>query len=243
MPAETCCTARAVDRPEWRRAIRDTLPMLLGFVPIALVLGAQAAQKGLSAPELMLMTGFNFAGGSEFVAIDLWSAPPPALLIVAMTLLVNSRHVLMGAALAPFLAHLPLPRALAALFLMCDEAWALGIARSRARRDAGRTPAFAPSYYFVSALMMWSTWVAFTGLGAAIGPWVGDIRPWGFDMAFAAIFLVLMRGMWSGIRAARPWLVSLVAAGATYLLAPGGWYVLVGAVAGVASAWVWGGRE
>lgn len=242
MPAETCLSASA-DRPEWRRAVRDSLPMLLGFVPIALVLGAQAAQKGLAPPELMLMTGLNFAGGSEFVAIDLWAAPPPVLLIVAMTLLVNSRHVLMGAAFAPFLAHLPLPRALAALFLMCDEAWALGLNRSRARREAGQAPAFAPSYYFTAALLLWSNWLCFTGLGALIAPWVGDLRPWGFDMAFAAIFLVLMRGMWSGFAAARPWLVSLIAAGTTYLLLPGGWYVLVGAVSGVASAWVLGGRK
>lgn len=243
MPAETCFSTCDAERPEWKRAVRDTLPMLLGFVPIALVLGAQAAQKGLSAPELMLMTGLNFAGGSEFVAIDLWTSPIPVVLIVAMTLLVNSRHVLMGAALAPFLAHLPTRRALIALALMCDEAWALGINHARARREAGRTPAFSPSYYFTAAVMMWSTWVSCTGLGAAIAPWVGDIRPWGFDMAFAAIFLVLMRGMWSGFAAARPWLVSLVSAGGTYLLLPGGWYVLVGALAGVASAWVWGGRK
>ncbi len=226
---------------EWRRAARDTLPMLLGFVPIALVLGAQAAQKGLAAGELVLMTGLNFAGGSEFVAVDLWASPPPVLLIVAMTLLVNSRHVLMGAALAPFLAHLPLRRALPALYLMCDEAWALGIADARRRRAAGL--GFSLSYYLSAAAMMWSTWVAFTGLGALFGPAVGDLRPWGFDMAFAAIFLVLLRGMWTGVRAAQPWLVSLVAAGSTYLMVPGGWYVLVGAVSGVAAAWALGGRS
>lgn len=242
MPAVEA-VASPTPQPEWRRAVRETLPMLLGFVPIALVLGAQAAQKGITAAELMLMTGLNFAGGSEFVAIDLWTSPPSAPLIVAMTLLVNSRHVLMGAALAPFLAHLPLRRALPALYLMCDEAWALGITRSRARREAGCEPAFSPSYYFTAALLLWSNWVGFTGLGAAIAPWVGDIRPWGFDMAFAAIFLVLMRGMWRGFRAARPWLVSLVCAGGAYLLVPGGWYVLVGAVSGVASAWVLGGRK
>lgn len=233
--------ASPAPQPEWRRAARDTLPMLLGFVPIALVLGAQAAQKGMTVAELMLMTGLNFAGGSEFVAIDLWSSPPPLLLIVAMTLLVNSRHVLMGAALAPFLAHVPLRRALPALYLMCDEAWALGINAARERRAAGQ--GFPLSYYLSAGAMMWGTWVAFAGLGAFVGPAIGDLRLYGFDMAFAAIFLVLMRGMWSGFHAARPWLVSLIAAGSTYLLVPGGWYVLVGAVSGVAAAWALGARE
>ena len=52
---------------------------------------------------------------------------------VAITLLINSRHLLMGAALAPHLKHLPKRRALPALFLMCDESWAMG--PSDARQD------------------------------------------------------------------------------------------------------------
>ena len=39
---------------------------------------------------------------------------------VAITFLINSRHLLMGAALAPHLKHLPKRRALPALFLICD---------------------------------------------------------------------------------------------------------------------------
>ena len=73
---------------------------MLGFVPFALVLGAQAVQKGLAPLEVPLMTGMNFGGGSEFTAIRLWTSPPHVLLIVAMSFLVNCRHILMGAALA-----------------------------------------------------------------------------------------------------------------------------------------------
>ncbi|WP_343239057.1 AzlC family ABC transporter permease [Stenotrophomonas sp. GD03993] len=78
---------------------------MIGFIPFALVLGAQAAQKGLSALEVPLMTGLNFAGGSEFAAVELWTSPPHIALIVAITALVNSRHLLMGASLAPLLIH------------------------------------------------------------------------------------------------------------------------------------------
>ncbi|WP_431309865.1 AzlC family ABC transporter permease, partial [Staphylococcus aureus] len=48
---------------------------MLGFVPFALVLGAQAVQKGLAPLEVPLMTGMNFGGGSEFTAIRLWTSP------------------------------------------------------------------------------------------------------------------------------------------------------------------------
>lgn len=218
------------------RGLRASLPVMLGFIPFALVLGAQATQKGLSPLAVPLMTGLNFAGGSEFAAIRLWTSPPHVLLIVAMTLLVNCRHILMGAALAPFLQHLPKRRALPALFLMCDESWAMALADARQRAAARLS---VPYYLGVSA-GLYLSWVVGTGLGAVLGPVIGDVERYGFDMAFTAVFLVLLRGMWRGARAARPWLVSLVVAALTSLLLPGAWYVAAGACSGLLAALYWG---
>ncbi|MHA6159824.1 AzlC family ABC transporter permease [Pseudomonas sichuanensis] len=218
---------------ELRRGAVAALPMLLGFIPFALVLGAQASQHQLNAGEVALMTGLNFGGGSEFAAIELWTSPPAVLVIVAMTLLVNSRHLLMGATLAPYLRHLPLKQALGALFFMCDESWAMGLA------DARRRNGFSLRYYMGVSLCLWATWVTFTTLGALVGPMLGDLRSYGFDMALAAVFLVLLKGMWKGVHAALPWLFSLLTAALFHLLIPGGWYVLAGTVAGLVSAYLW----
>ena len=79
----------------------------------------------------------------------------------------------------------------------------------------------------------------FTALGAVVGPVLGDVSRYGFEMAFPAVFLVLLAGMWRGVRAARPWLVSLIVAGATHLLLPGAWYVPAGALAGVLASYIW----
>ena len=81
--------------------------------------------------------------------------------------------------------------------------------------------------------------MVFTALGALLGPVLGDITRYGFDMAFPAVFLVLLRGMWKSVRAAMPWAVSLAVAIAVYLLVPGAWYVPAGAVAGVLAACAW----
>ena len=64
------------NQDEFLRGIKTTLPMLLGFVPLALVLGTQAAQKGFSIVEVSLLTGLNFAGGSEFAILEVWTNPP-----------------------------------------------------------------------------------------------------------------------------------------------------------------------
>ena len=57
-------------------------------------------------------------------------------------------------------------------------------------------------------------------------------------MAFPAVFLVLLRGMWKGMGPAIPWLVSLVTAAVTSLVVPGAWYVPAGAGAGILAAWI-----
>jgi 4-azaleucine resistance transporter AzlC len=215
---------------EFRRGIAESLPVLIGFLPIALVLGAQAAAKGFVAWQVPLMCGANFAGGSEFVAVGLWAVPPDLLLIAAMTLLVNSRHLLMGAALAPLVRHLPGRKIFPALFVMCDESWAMGMA------DAKKRGAFSLPYYLGTSSGMWVTWVLFTYAGAKLGPRIGDLAAFGFDMAFTAVFLVLLRGAWTSFRAVRPWFVSLAVAAPTYLILPGAWYVATGAIAGLVAA-------
>ncbi|MDO5059257.1 MAG: AzlC family ABC transporter permease [Neisseria sp.] len=225
------------NRSEFVRGLKESAPLMIGMLPFALILGAQGAQKGMSVLEVPLMTGLNFAGGSEFAAVGLWGNPLPILTIIAVTFMINSRHILMGAALAPHLKHLPLRKVLPALFFMADECWAMGLA------DTKKHGVFSWPYYMGIALFLYVVWVVFTCLGAAVGPHLGDVEALGFGMAFPAVFLVILRGLWKGFKAARPWLVSLLAACTVYLTVDGAWYVLAGAGAGLLSAWIWGAEK
>ena len=228
---------------EIKRGLKDALPILLGIIPFALVLGAQAAQKGFSIVEVPLFTGLNFAGGSEFAILEVWTDPPQILMLMFITFLVNSRHLLMGASLAPYLKHLPNKTVYSALFFMVDESWAASFADAEKKKHLGLNHAFSLPYYAGLCFALYLMWVSFTTLGAIIGPLLGDISRLGFDMAFAAVFLVLLRGMWKGITAARPWLVSLIVAALAYLYLPAGWYVPLGALSGIASAFFLLGDE
>ena len=233
------------DFTEFKRGVKISIPMLLGIIPFALVLGAQATQKGFSFIEVPLFTGLNFAGGSEFAILELWTNPPNILMLMFITFLVNSRHLLMGASLVPYLRHLPNKQVFPALFFMCDESWAVALADAQKRQaQTGINHAFNLSFYAGLCFALYLMWVGFTALGGAIGPILGDASRFGFDMAFPAVFLVLLRGMWKGLHAARPCLVSLITAALAYLYLPQGWHVPIGAVAGIASAyWLLGDKE
>ncbi|MCF7521301.1 AzlC family ABC transporter permease [Neisseria sp. ZJ106] len=229
-------------RAEFLRGIKESSPMLIGLLPWALILGVQGGQKGMSWLEMLLMTGMNFAGGSEFATVNLWVHPLPVLLIATVTLMINSRHILMGAAFAPYLKHLPLKKAMAVLFFMCDESWAMGLAEAQKRKAAGLGSLNLPFYAGV-CFILYITWIGFAAFGAALGPLFGDVAAWGFGMAFPAVFLVLLKGMWKGFAAARPWLVSLLVAAATYLSVDGAWYVPAGTLAGLLTAYGFGERR
>lgn len=226
------------------QGVKDGIPLLLAIAPYALVLGAQASKAGLATPELGLMTALNFAGGSEFAAIQLWQEPLPVLTIILLTFLINSRHIIMGAALTPYLKHLPRRKVLPALFLMADEGWA--VAYSKTLKNAAIMPAdksLSMPYFLGACFPFYPVWVGFSVLGCLVGPILGNVEEYGFAMAFPATFIVLLRGMWKGYRAARPWLVSLAVVAAVYLVIPGHAYVLAGTFSGLLAAWFWGDKN
>lgn len=222
------------------RGIKASLPMTIGFVPIALILGATGAQTGMSAVGVGLMTAINFAGGSEFAALALWSATPPILAIILTTWLINSRHIMLSAALTPYVTQLSLPKALAVFFIMCDETWALSMQDIDKRRKAGvpDAAAFSFPFYMGVGLSLWFNWWGCAFIGAAVGSGVGDLTDWGIGMAFPVIFISILASMWPGTKKCLPWAVSAAAAGLSSLVWSSGVSVAVGSLAGLLAAWL-----
>ncbi len=56
---------------EFRQGTVAVIPAVVAVIPFGLLLGALAAQKGLSPLEVGLMSGLVFAGSAQLVAIDL----------------------------------------------------------------------------------------------------------------------------------------------------------------------------
>jgi len=111
-------------------------------------LGATAAQKDFSLLEVPLLTGLNFAGGSEFAVLEAWTDPPHLLTLIFITFLINSRYILLGATLVPYLRHLPNRKVFTALFFMVDESWAFSLTDAQRRlAQFGLRHAFSMAYY------------------------------------------------------------------------------------------------
>jgi 4-azaleucine resistance transporter AzlC len=217
-------------RREIRAGLRDIAPVAVAALPIGLLFGAVAAAKGMSPLEVTLMSALVFAGGAQFAAIETWVSPAPIAALAFATLLINVRHVLMGASLTPKI-RMSRVQTLLAYFFLTDEAWALSERRALERPVTG-------AYWAAMAVVLWANWTLSSTIGAILGSFLGDPERIGADFAFTALFI----GLVAGFGRSRVTLVTVAVSAAVAALvhnfigAP--WHVASGALAGIAAAYL-----
>jgi 4-azaleucine resistance transporter AzlC len=208
----------------WRGCI-EIAPIAAFVVPFGLAFGVAASAKAVPPEISIFMSIAIYAGASQFAALDLWHAPLPLATLALTVLAVNARHILLGAALAPWLLQVPIARRLAALSLLSDANFAQALAaRERGETDAG--------ILFGSGLLMWLLWIASTAVGAIAGSLLGDLSRFGFDAVMTAYFAAVVTGQWKGRLDLWPWLCAAVAAVLGFHTLPAGWHIIAGALAG-----------
>ncbi|WP_105414892.1 AzlC family ABC transporter permease [Neorhizobium sp. T25_27] len=213
--------------------MRAISPLIAAVIPIGLVFGAVAATKGLSPAEAGLMSALVFAGGSQFVAMDIWTHPASWTGIGFAALLVNIRHVLMSASLGTRMEAFSQPARYLSMLFLADEIWAMAEFRAKVAR-------LTPAWFAGLAMPFYLAWVLSGLAGAALGAFLGDPVVLGLDFAFPAVFIVLVMGFWKGPETGAVLLASGAAAVATQHFVPGVWYIAAGAIAGLAAALVTG---
>jgi 4-azaleucine resistance transporter AzlC len=224
-----------MNRSEFGQGLKDIWPMLIAYVPIALLWGTVAAGQGFSPLQAWAMSFFVYSGAAQFVSVDLLKTGTPLVLLVFTILTVSMRHVLMSASVSRHMTSIPKGKASLLLFWLTDEAWAL------IERRALERPISA-SYFAGVALPLWPTWFLFSALGAYLGNALGDTARFGLDFAFAAMFIAVLASFWKGTSTALVLVASAAVAVLVKLYVPGAWYIILGGLAGMLVAVV-GYRE
>ncbi len=107
--------------------VKGVAPILLGVIPFGMIYGVLAIGAGLSAGAAQAMSSVVFAGSAQFVATGLFRVGAPGVVLVLTTLIVNLRHILYSASVAPYLKHLSWKWKLLLAYLLTDEAYAVAI--------------------------------------------------------------------------------------------------------------------
>ncbi len=171
--------------PEIMRGIKQTLPIVLGYIPVGFAYGVLARKNGLAVDNTLLMSVLVFAGSAQLIGVGLIGAGASAASVIVTTFIVNLRHLLMSAALAPHLSRWP--KWLIALFgfQLTDETFGL----HSLRFPKGETEVTETLAVNMTAQ---GAWVLGTALGVFSSSLITDVEPIGLDFALPAMFIALL---------------------------------------------------
>jgi 4-azaleucine resistance transporter AzlC len=174
-------------KQEFWSGVRDETPILLGVVPFGLLFGALAMSAHLSTLASQAMSSIIFAGSAQFIAAQLVGTGTSGLVILMVVFVVNLRHALYSAYVAPHVRHLGTGWKLLLAYLLTDEAYAVTITHYNREGDSPER-----HWYFLGAgLTLWSAWQASTAIGIFIGAQIPAGWPLGFVLPLTFIALVV----------------------------------------------------
>jgi predicted branched-subunit amino acid permease len=212
-------------RSEFLSGVKAELPILVGVIPFGMIYGVLALGAGLSRSSAQAMSAVVFAGSAQLIVAQLVGVSAPGLVIVLTASIVNLRHALYSASLAPYLQKLNSPWKWSLAYLLTDEAYAVTIMYYSRRRDEpvenalSVTPTNNPGlkhwYLLGAGLALWSTWQVSTAVGIFLGAQIPG--SWSLDFTLALTFIALVV---PALRD-RPSVLAALAAGLTAVLTAG----------------------
>jgi len=182
-------------QPRFRDGLVASLPIVMGYFPIAFSFGVAATQLGFTAQEGFALSLLIYAGASQFMALVLLTSGAPLILSALTLIAMNLRHVLFGPTLMREAGTDASTRwAWIWAWGLTDEVFvqALG-ALSKGQR-------FSESYMFGLGSGAYASWLAGTACGTLIGGGMFEAMPAvaaGLGFMLPALLLALLLSIMS----------------------------------------------
>ena len=172
-------------RQEFWSGVRQELPLQLGVAPFGLVFGVLGLAAGLTPLQTILMSSIVFGVASKVVFAQLWGSVPGPV-VGASVSVINLRHMLYSASMAPYLRPLPLRWRIPLAYLLTDEAYAVTINRLR---HAPQGP-YQHYHLLGTGMLLWVCWQITTIIGVVFG---ATIPPeWSLEFAIPLTFIAVV---------------------------------------------------
>ncbi len=209
-------------------AIRSAIPLFIPAVPFALVMGLAITESAMPTAIGWSTNVFIFAGAAQLATVSL-AATATWLTLVATAAVINLRHVMYSAALAPRFGDQPRWFRWVGPYFLIDQTFALVTPRTDLTATQWRR------YYLAAGGFFFVSWTTCVTLGLAVGSAIPT--EWRLDVAPAVMFAgLVVLGLTN-----RPGIVAAVV-GATVsaltLEVPNNGGILIGAVSGVIAGYL-----
>lgn len=215
----------SIDRSIVKRGLADALPIsAFAAIPIALVIGLTVVETGMNQLVGWSSASIIFGGAAQLTLISLLGSGTAVAAAVTAAIVVNARHLMYSAALAPKFREQPRWFHWVGPYFLVDQLFALSMLRLEDHPKAFRT------YYLTVGAFFWTSWQITIALGLLIGPVIPE--EWNLEFAVAILFLGLVVIAVDKFPKA---VAAVVGAGVTYVSAglPSRSGLLVGALVGI----------
>jgi 4-azaleucine resistance transporter AzlC len=168
------------------QGVRDCIPTLLGYIGIGLAAGIVGASAKLSVMEIGLLSALVYAGASQFIICAMLIAMSPPSAIIATTFIVNLRHFLMSAALAPSFTSYSLLKNIGIGALLTDESFGVASLRTSSGQPINDR--------WMNGLNVtaYAVWIISCMAGGWLGSWIANPVAFGLDFALTGMFIALL---------------------------------------------------
>ncbi|MEL4012615.1 AzlC family ABC transporter permease [Dryocola clanedunensis] len=194
----------------WVEGLKDSLPIVISYLPVAFAFGLNATKLGFTPLESLFFSCIIYAGASQFVITALLAAGS-SLWVAALTVMaMDVRHVLYGPSLRQRITKtLSRPKTAVWAFGLTDEVFAA--ATAKLVRDNRR---WSENWMIGIAFSSWFSWV----LGTALGSWSGNGLLDSFPAVEAALSFMLpalfLSFLLASFQRKQSWTVTAALAGA-----------------------------
>ena len=189
-------------RAALRAAFPYTAPILAGFLFLGTAYGVYMNVSGFPAVYPILMSMTIFAGSMEFVAVNLLLGAFDPLGALALTLMVNARHLFYGIAMLDKYRDVPGWKRWYLIFGMCDESFTINC-------NVTPPPDVDRGWFmFFVTLLNQIYWVSGATLGALLG-YVIRFDTKGIEFVMTALFIVMFLNQWEEREDHRPALTGI----------------------------------
>lgn len=170
----------------FRQGVRDCVPTLLGYISIGIAAGVVGIAAGLSALEVVLLAVLVYAGSAQFIFAALVLDGSPAAAIILTTFIVNLRHFLMSATLAPHFTQYSVWQNIGFGVLLTDETF--GVASGKVQQKRRMTASWMNGLNVTAYIC----WIISCAIGALFGNWIANPEALGLDFALTSMFIALL---------------------------------------------------
>jgi predicted branched-subunit amino acid permease len=190
---EQVIEARTTRTREFLRGVAAELPMMLGVIPFGLILGVTVNAAGMPPIPAQATSSVIFAGSSQIIFARLFGEGAPLFTIVLTAAIINLRHVLYSASIAPFLKPFSRGWKFLLAYLLTDEAYAVSVAHLTTLKDRGHESLVRLHkqwYVFGAGLTLWLGWQISTAIGIFAGGQIPE--SWSLDFSLPLTFIAIV---------------------------------------------------